>query len=468
MAITRRQFLARAAGVPSLLTACPAGRPARAGLPLLGMSSRRALGFPVPAVQWRGYSSVTSALRAGDARAIAGSPVAPRASFDWDAARTDLQRRFGDLRRHVVFEYYPWYRANPWQHWEQDDRVPPVDLASNYMPVLGAYDSTDPAVLERHAEWIAASGVGAVNLSWWGPGSDTDRAVPRIMDVMRAHDIHVTFHLEPYTDRRADVYLRDILYLLDEYGRKRRWDCFLLPEDASGRSGPVFKSFRTILPPTSTDCHGVTHEVPDYTEDSAWRRATDAVRERLRGEFERVTLLADSLDFGRTPASGFDGIAIYDNYVEPALWRGFASQCTSRGLVFSFNVNPGFDSIEARHVEPDSCYQPPRFEPDAPPLDWRTGAGRTTAAGLCKKRILESLQTTVGLQVDPSLVNVSKGFFLVYVNSFNEWHEGHQFEPMKGYQELRADERAIGYHNAFRGTYRLDLLRTCLTRLLAG
>jgi len=466
MALSRREFLVRAAGVPGLLAARPAGWPARAGAVPRSTLSRQALGFPVPGIQWRGDSSVTSALRAGDVRAIARAPIAPLASFDWDAVGEGLRGRFRDLRRHVVFEYYPWYRTSPWQHWNQDDRVPPVDVASNYMPLLGPYDSTDAAAVERHAEWIAASGAGAVNVSWWGPGSDTDRAVPLIMDVMRAHDIHVTFHLEPYTDRRADVYARDVFYLLEEYGRKRRWDCFLLPEDASGRSGPVFKSFRTIVPETSTDCHGVTHVVPDHTPASAWRLATDTVRERLRGEFDHVTLLADSLDFGETPAGGFDGIAIYDNYVEPPLWRGFATECTARGLVYSFNVNPGFDGIVARHVEPGSCYRPPRIVPDGDALDWHSGAGRTKGVLLSKGRIRDSLQTTVGLQTDAALGNAKKGFFLVYVNSFNEWHEGHQFEPMKSYSDLRPDERAIGYHNAFRGGYRMDLLRGYLQRLV--
>lgn len=34
------------------------------------------------------------------------------------------------------------------------------------------------------------------------------------MDVMRDHDVHVTFHLEPYRHDRAAYYVRDVLYLL--------------------------------------------------------------------------------------------------------------------------------------------------------------------------------------------------------------------------------------------------------------
>ena len=50
----------------------------------------------------------------------------------------------------------------------------------------------------------------------------------------------------------------------------------------------------------------------------------------------------------------------------------------------------------------------------------------------------------------------------MYINSFNEWHEGHQFEPMKSAANLTAAERAIGYHNPDDGQYRLDALRSLL------
>ena len=231
------------------------------------------------------------------------------------------------------------------------------------MPKLGAYDSGSVKILEQHAKWIGDAGAGAINVSWWGRDSDVDRRIPVLMDVMAAHDIKVSFHLEPYRDHHALAYADDIDYLIRQYGDRRRWDCFLLLRHADGAAGPVFKSFRTIVPASVTDCHGRTAAVADFAADSAWREQTDRVRERLAPQFARVTLLADSLDVGRTEAGGFDGIAIYDNYVRPASWRAHAEACSARDLVFSFNVNPGFDGIVRRQVEPDSCYTPPAFEP---------------------------------------------------------------------------------------------------------
>jgi len=376
-----------------------------------------------------------------------------------------LTDRFPDLRRHFVFEYYPWYAMSPVRHWDQYDRHPPIDLAANYMPRLGAYDSRDTQVMEQHARWIAEAGVGAINVSWWGPGSDTDRLIPSLMDVMAAHDIHVTFHLEPYTDRHAANYARDIQYLITEYGDRRRWDCLLLLEHADGAIGPVFKSFSTIVPATSTDCHGVRHDVADYAADGVWRQQTDRVRNVFDGDFDRITLLADSLNFDRVRAGGFDGIAIYDNYVAPDTWPGHARSCTARDLVFSFNVNPGFDGIVPRHVEPDSCYSPPPFEPGAAGYDWSRASEREQAARASASRINDAFRTTIALQTKDSLANEKRGFFLVYINSFNEWHEGHQFEPMKDADALTAGERAIGYHNPGDGAYRLNQLAALLSDL---
>jgi hypothetical protein len=57
--------------------------------------------------------------------------------------------------------------------------------------------------------------------------------------------------------------------------------------------------------------------------------------------------------------------------------------------------------------------------------------------------------------------------FLVYVNSFNEWHEGTAFEPMKSYRDMTPGERLI-YHNPASGSYRLSTLQSLMDLVLAG
>lgn len=478
MTRSRRAFLAGLAG-PAAAALASGTEPLRAIAPVRrsggarwpATSSERAwLGLPEPARHLRGASSVAT-----PGATVTLPPAASRRTRLQDVGAPDptpatlarLAARFPDLRRRFVFEYYPWYGTDPWYHWNEAGRTPPLDIAASSMPLLGPYDSYDLGVIEQHARWITESGVGAINLSWWGRGDYTDLAVPRIMDVMAAHDIKVTFHLEPYGDDRSRRYADDLLYLLREYGEKRRWDAFLLLDEGQGRVAPVFKSFRTILPPEVKDCLGRTFIVPDYTPDGDWRRQTDGVREGTRREFSRVYLLADSLDVSRTTASGFDGLAVYDNFVTPSRWSRIAEDASDWDLLFSFNVNPGFDRYADRTPPPppevDPCYGGPiGFEPGGVHPDWADQQARVAAQHAALDRIAESLRTSTVLQAQPGSPNDTRGFFLAYVNSFNEWHEGHQFEPARDAADLTAEQRRIGYHNPPDGMARLRQLQALL------
>ena len=391
-------------------------------------------------------------------------------NFPWVSTRESLLARFDDPRRHFVFEYYPWYGNTPFNHWQQWGRVPPADLAGSSMPLLGAYDSRAIAVLEQHARWIADSGVGVVDLSWWGVGSYTDRAISTVMDVMHAHDLKVTFHLEPYGPERAELLLTDVRYLLREYGEKRRWDCFYFNRRDDGREGPVFKMFATTLPSHQVDCHGVRQPVAGFVEDSRWRWSTDRVHTELSSTYPDLLILSgDSRHPERVAAAGFDGFANYDPTTATRAWLEAALGASRRGMVFSFNVNPGFDLIERvrGQVAPGECYTPVPFFPPTFDLNWDRAEDRERAARLADARIIETFEQNLWLQTHPWLGNVDAGFFLTYITSFNEWHEGTQFEPMRAPADLTPSERAVGYHNPEDGVYRLRRLAELIGRLVA-
>ena len=492
---SRRDLLkAGLAAVPAAALSRFGFDPGSAWMPEQAASARSYAGFPVPALHRHGDSSVGAALRSGTIppgtalSAVEQSlqPPAPvyfprfnrrtgeRILPPEDFARprppeaiAALRKRYPNLRRHFVFEYYAWYETNPYFQWAGKDLAPPYQIAARTMPALGPYHSMDAAVVEQHARWLADSGVGAIAISWWGPDSNTNRATLLIMDVMKAHDIHVTFHLEPYGPNRATSYAADINYLLREYGEKRRWDNFLLLEHADGTSTPVFKSFRTILPKTVVDCQGIVQIVPDYTADDVWLRQTDAVRENAKPLFNRVVLLADSLDLGRTKAGGFDGIAIYDSYVRPTTWPQAATDFGGNNLLYSFAINCGFDGFFPS-TPSGPCDVPLPFEPPVGPIEWTAAASRQIAEEASRARIIESLNTTLALQADPLRGNWARGFFLTYVTTFNEWYEGTTFEPAKNRASLLPQERAYNYHNPENGAWRLELLRSLLQPITQG
>ena len=397
-------------------------------------------------------------------RRLAGYPDYP--AFDAAAVGRGLRERFSDLRNHFVFEYYPWYATNPWRHWNEAGRTPPYDIAATSVPELGPYDSRDPHVLEQHARWIVESGAGAIDVSWWGRDSYEDRAVPLLMDVMRDHGVKVTFHLEPYDSTRTDSYALDIQYLLTEYGDKRHWDCQLVLRDANGDEGPVFKSFATLIGPQSTDCHGRTSAVPMWRPDSAWRQQTDTLRSTFHRDFDHIHLIADSTDVARVRATGFDGVSPYGGYSADG-FPATAHACSDAGLVYSFPISTGFDAIIQRNVPADSCYRPPTFQPPAE-IDWSNSSDREQARVLSLWQVEASMRTSLNVQTDPALFDTKAGFFLTYLNTFNEWFEGTAFEPMKDRDALLPQELPFEYHNPTYGRYRMDYLKPRLAQILEG
>jgi hypothetical protein len=80
----------------------------------------------------------------------------------------------------VLVYYMPWYAAKPFSpewgwHWTmnhfQPDRVNAAgdrEVASWYYPLIGPYDSADPAVLEYHVLLMKLAGIDGVVVDWYG------------------------------------------------------------------------------------------------------------------------------------------------------------------------------------------------------------------------------------------------------------------------------------------------------------
>src|SRR5580765_7693728 len=80
----------------------------------------------------------------------------------------------------VMVYYMPWYTAKPhssswgW-HWTMDHFDPDKvnasgerEIASWYYPLIGPYDSSDPAVLEYHVLLMKLAGVDGAIVDWYG------------------------------------------------------------------------------------------------------------------------------------------------------------------------------------------------------------------------------------------------------------------------------------------------------------
>jgi hypothetical protein len=87
----------------------------------------------------------------------------------------------------ILAHYMPWYQAAPFNssygwHWTMNTFNPyqvkdgRQDIASHYTPLIGAYDSGDPDVLEYHALLMRLAGIDGVIFDWYGRRPQYDYA----------------------------------------------------------------------------------------------------------------------------------------------------------------------------------------------------------------------------------------------------------------------------------------------------
>jgi hypothetical protein len=82
-------------------------------------------------------------------------------------------------KRLLMAHYLPWYQAKPFSkqwgwHWTMNHFAPDhhvhgrPDIASQYTPLIGPYDSNDPDALECQVMLMKLSGIDGVIIDWYG------------------------------------------------------------------------------------------------------------------------------------------------------------------------------------------------------------------------------------------------------------------------------------------------------------
>ncbi|MCL4542984.1 MAG: glycoside hydrolase family 99-like domain-containing protein [Chloroflexi bacterium] len=285
----------------------------------------------------------------------------------------------------VVAFYYDWY-GNPghsgaWRHWDEchyatrhpgrSDAAGHLDLGAAHTPVLGAYDSLDPAVCSTHVAQAAGCGIDVFAATWWG---QRDRRYEPLLAAAAGSPVRVALYWETLTDPDGGVAaaLADLTWVLEQVGsHPAYWRI-------DGRPA-VFVYRRCFSQLRRWDDWGV-------------------VLQQLRADRE-VVLLADTSALEALPL--FDGYHVTTSALQVALGhdvehfnRAMATACRDAGKYFAAAVIPGFDN--ARVHERGRLI-----------VDRRGGE-------------LYDQQWGAALSSDPDLV---------MINSFNEWHEGSEIEP---------------------------------------
>lgn len=172
-----------------------------------------------------------------------------------------------------------------WGAWiAGDNYAPPEDIASDFYPTLGVYDSVDPVVVAQHMAWMRTAGIGTIAVVWDGPDSPGSEAMPVVLEQANRYELSYALVL-PGPERSPQEALDLAVAARQIYGEDPAW--LRVPGRGDGEPQPI-----------------LFFGLPDgYAVDiEAWAPALEEMR--VHG----LTVVVDSRDLAWI-AAGADGLA---------------------------------------------------------------------------------------------------------------------------------------------------------------
>lgn len=304
----------------------------------------------------------------------------------------------------VAVYYYPWYHTE--FHGRKYIRG---ELKPPQMPVLGEYNDRSSEVISQHLEWIRQANIDLLVSSWWGPNSGTDIT---IRDYILPHPNFkdTRFCLFYETMGRIDVENRNISNVHDDitYAAQTYFDepnyhkIFGRPVlfVYLTRSLQRLSLLRDVVSRMRTAAKKKGHTlyiVGDHSYGSPPKDRLDA--------FDWLDAVTNYDIFGSMGRpNGFAGRKAVDEYsLEQAEWKRVAN---NQGCSYIPGATPGYNDKAVR----DGNYTAMS----------RKITRRRRYGSLFRKLLREGMQL-----LDDKVEN------MLVVNSFNEWHEDTQIEPVK-------------------------------------
>ncbi|MCS7252652.1 MAG: hypothetical protein RMK18_02350 [Armatimonadota bacterium] len=142
------------------------------------------------------------------------------AQLDTGALLERAKARWTKVPKKILAFYYGWYTAGSWRNVDEAKKT--IANVTHY-PLLGPYNSQDPKVIEQHCRWAKGAHIDGFIVSWWRQKDYNDRTLAMVLDAAKAHSLQVTAYFETVPDRRRETALKDVLYLLERYGKHEAW-----------------------------------------------------------------------------------------------------------------------------------------------------------------------------------------------------------------------------------------------------
>jgi glycoprotein endo-alpha-1,2-mannosidase len=315
--------------------------------------------------------------------------------------------------------YYPWHGNNNF-HGKKYLRE---FLVPAQLPVLGEYDDTKASVIEQHFEWSSYAGINLWVCSWWGPmvantsrGREDNTIRNHILPNSKIKDLKIALFYES-TSRLTNTSISDekwnttenvasdIQHMATHYWNHPNYYridgrpvLFIYLTRAMHTRGILVETVKIMREQASLLGHNIY-----IVGDHAFNRPTNA------GQIEAMALLDAITNYDVYGSSGGRNVlyatqAGVDNYhKDMADWKNLAN---ARGAKFIPAVSPGYNDAGVR---PENLHQPlsRKLAPD------------DEYGSLFKAHLKGALKLT-----DPGIRN------LFMINSWNEWHEDTQIEPV--------------------------------------
>ncbi len=330
--------------------------------------------------------------------------------------------------------YYPWYGPSTnWRHVMREHLVPAQT------PKLGHYNSSDPAVISDHIAQTLHAGIDFWAVSWWGPGTPTDKnflnAILKHPDAEKlkyAALYEATGRMGRFGNPDYSKWIADLEYLRDNF----------------------------FTHPNYLRIHGKPVVFVYLTREYFRNKGADVLQE-TRQRFPDLYLVGDEV-FGEGYqadwAKNFDAITAYDLYGQSVgrfggtkkavqflanNYRHAREQANSVGTAFMPTIAPGYNDTAVRQGHP--------------------GRARhfTDIKGSKEGDLFRAMIHDVALpNLDPKCDNI------MMITSFNEWFEDSQIEATKGTssststddspdgRHFTGGDRYVDYGNLY-----LDILR---------
>jgi len=310
--------------------------------------------------------------------------------------------------------YYPWWRKPGWLRLGQWDKVMRLHLETPQKPMSGLYSSRDEAVIQDHIDQSVRGGIDFWAVSWWGPGSKTDRVFKE--NILTHADssklkyavlYEATGRFGRFDNPNYDQWIGDLQYMKDHYFDDPRY------MKVNGR--PMVFVY--------------------LTREYFRNKGEDALKE-MREKFPEVYLVGDDVHFGADYQGGvnpeykeewaknFDAVTAYDVYgqsvgplggTQKAIdflsnnYRMTKEVANRVGTAFIPAIAPGYNDTAVRDGHP--------------------GRARafTDVEGSKEGDVFRAMIRKAALpNMDPTCDN------MIMVTSFNEWYEDSQIEATAG------------------------------------